>query len=57
MENLVEYEENYIPGIAVGIGNIDNNLTFGNGQSYGLELFFSKSSNDGILTTLIFKFL
>ena len=42
MENLVEYEENYIPGIAVGIGNIDNNLTFGDGQSYGLELFFSK---------------
>ena len=42
MENLVEYQENYIPGIAVGIGNIDNNLTFGNGKSYGLELFFAK---------------
>ena len=42
MDNLVEYEDNYIPGIAVGIGNIDNNLTFGHGQSYGLELFFAK---------------
>ena len=42
MENLVEYKENYIPGIAIGIGNIDNNLTFGDGQSYGLELFFAK---------------
>ena len=43
MKNLVEYSEDYTPGIAIGIGNIDNNLTFGSGESYGLELFISKS--------------
>ena len=42
MENLVEYEESYIPGVAIGTENVDNNLTFGNGRSYGLELFLAK---------------
>ena len=42
MENLVEYEESYIPGVAIGTENIDNNLTFGDGRSYGLELFLAK---------------
>ena len=44
MENLVEYSDNYTPGIAIGIENVDNNLTFGDGKSYGLELFFAKSA-------------
>ena len=42
MENLVEYSEGYIPGIGVGTENIDNNLTFGDGKSFGGELFLSK---------------
>ena len=42
MENLVEYEDSYIPGLAIGVENIDNNLTFGDGESYGLELFLAK---------------
>ncbi len=42
MENLVEYKEDYIPGIAIGVDNIDNNLTFGDGTSYGLELFLKR---------------
>jgi len=42
MKNLVEYSEDYTPGVAIGIGNVDNNLTFGTGESYGLELFISK---------------
>ena len=42
MENLIEYEENYMPGVSIGLENIDNNLTFGDGKSYGLELFLAK---------------
>ena len=42
MENLVEYSEGYIPGIGVGTENIDNNLTFGDGKSFGGELCLSK---------------
>ena len=48
MDNLIEYQENYIPGIAIGTDNPDNNLTSGKGKSYGVELFVSK--NDGNLT-------
>ncbi len=43
MENLIEYQENYIPGTSIGTDNVDNNLVSGNGQSYGFELFFSKN--------------
>ena len=42
MKNLVEYNEDYTPGIAIGIGNVDNNLTFGDGESYGAELFIKR---------------
>ena len=43
MDNLIEYRENYIPGIAIGTDNPDNNLTSGKGKSYGLEFFISKT--------------
>ena len=43
MENLIEYKENYIPGVSIGTDNVDNNLVSGNGKSYGTELFFSKT--------------
>ena len=42
MENQIEYT----PGVDIGsnIGdNADNNFTFGNGKSYGLELFVKKA--------------
>ena len=42
MENLVEYSDGYMPGVSIGLENIDNNLTFGDGQSYGAELFVAK---------------
>ena len=42
MDNLVEYAENYVPGLSIGVDNVDNNLTFGTGTSYGIELFASK---------------
>jgi len=42
MENLVEYNEGYMPGVSIGLDNIDNNLTFGDGKSYGSELFLAK---------------
>ena len=41
MDNLVEYAENYVPGLSIGVDNVDNNLTFGTGTSYGIELFAS----------------
>jgi len=41
MENLVEYKEGVTPDQGVG-NNEDNLLTFGNGQSYGIEFFFKK---------------
>ena len=46
MDNLIEYKENYIPGIAIGTDNPDNNLTSGNGKSYGLEFFIAKNSGN-----------
>ena len=42
MENLVEYSEGYMPGVSIGLENIDNNLTFGDGKSYGAEFFLAK---------------
>ena len=42
MENLVEYNEGYMPGVSIGLDNIDNNLTFGDGKSYGFEIFTAK---------------
>ena len=42
MKNLVEYSDGYMPGVSIGLENIDNNLTFGDGQSYGAELFVAK---------------
>ena len=42
MENLVEYNEGYMPGVSIGLDNIDNNLTFGDGKSYGFEVFSAK---------------
>ncbi|MBJ04490.1 MAG: TonB-dependent receptor [Flavobacteriales bacterium] len=44
MKNLVEYEDNYTPGSSSD--NPDNYLTFGNGESYGLELFFAKRTGN-----------
>ena len=46
MKNLVEYNEDYTPGIAIGIGNVDNNLTFGDGESYGAELFIKRDAEE-----------
>ena len=43
MKNLIEYNENYIPGTVLELDNIDNNLVSGNGTSYGFELFFLKT--------------
>ena len=42
MENLVEYQENTQPSDGVG-NNEDNLLTFGDGISYGVELFIKKT--------------
>ncbi|MED5306879.1 MAG: TonB-dependent receptor [Bacteroidota bacterium] len=42
MKNLVEYNEGYMPGVSIGLDNIDNNLTFGDGKSYGFEIFSAK---------------
>lgn len=41
MDNLVEYKEGVTPEQGIG-NNEDNLLTFGNGRSYGVELFFKK---------------
>ncbi len=42
MENLLEYKEGAMPGDDVN-NNPDNNYTFGDGWSYGGELFIKKS--------------
>ncbi len=42
MENLVEYKENTQPSDGVG-NNEDNLLTFGRGESYGIEFFVRKN--------------
>lgn len=41
MDNLVEYKEGVNPEAGIG-NNEDNLLTFGSGQSYGIELFVKK---------------
>jgi hypothetical protein len=41
MENLVEYKEGVNPEDGID-NNEDNLLTFGSGQSYGIEFFFKK---------------
>ena len=42
MENLIEYKENTQPSDGVD-NNEDNLLTFGRGESYGIELFIRKN--------------
>ncbi len=42
MENLIEYKENTQPSDGVG-NNEDNLLTFGRGESYGIEFFVRKN--------------
>jgi len=41
LENLVDYGENTLPTDNIGT-NTDNNLVFGTGWSYGLEVFIKK---------------
>jgi len=45
LENLIEYKNGVQPEDNVG-NNVDNNLTFGDGQSYGIELFLKKNTGD-----------
>ncbi len=45
MDNLVEFEEGATPEGGVN-NNIDNQLTFGKGWSYGAEVFFKKRLGD-----------
>jgi len=47
MDNMIEYEEGYQPGTDID-DNTDNHLTFGEGESYGIELLAKK--NKGQLT-------
>ena len=45
LENLVEYAENTMPADNLST-NTDNNLVFGEGWSYGAELFIKKRRGD-----------
>lgn len=45
LRNLVEYKEGAEPSDGLN-DNVDNQLTFGNGFSYGVELFFKKALGD-----------
>lgn len=45
LRNLVEYKEGSQPSAGVN-DNVDNQLTFGNGYSYGVELFVKKRKGD-----------
>jgi hypothetical protein len=45
MENLIEYMDGYTPADNIG-DNSDNYFTFGEGYSYGIELFFKKRLGD-----------
>lgn len=47
MDNLIEYREGASPNENIS-DNPDNNLTFGSGESYGVEFFIKK--NEGRLT-------
>ena len=42
LENQIEYKDGATPGDNVA-DNPDNNFTFGEGESYGMEVFFKKS--------------
>ncbi len=45
LKNLIEYKENSFPEDNVS-NNVDNQLTFGRGYSYGAEFFFKKRLGD-----------
>jgi hypothetical protein len=45
LQNLIEYKENTQPEDNVQ-DNVDNQLTFGNGYSYGAEFFLKKAKGD-----------
>lgn len=45
LKNLIEYKNNSQPEDNVN-NNVDNQLTFGNGYSYGAEFFFKKRVGD-----------
>lgn len=45
LKNLIEYKNNSQPEDNVN-NNVDNQLTFGNGYSYGAEFFFKKRLGD-----------
>ena len=45
LKNLIEYKENSFPEDDVS-NNVDNQLTFGKGYSYGAEFFFKKRLGD-----------
>ncbi|MEA3443702.1 MAG: TonB-dependent receptor [Bacteroidota bacterium] len=42
LDNQIEYEPGYSPNNSIG-DNTDNSFAFGEGQSYGLELFIKKN--------------
>ena len=45
LNNLIEYKENSFPEDNLN-NNVDNQLTFGNGYSYGAEFFIKKRTGD-----------
>ena len=45
LNNLIEYKENSFPEDNLN-NNVDNQLTFGNGYSYGTEFFIKKRTGD-----------
>ncbi|MGB1033232.1 MAG: TonB-dependent receptor plug domain-containing protein, partial [Flavobacteriales bacterium] len=45
LKNLVEYKDGVQPEDNVA-NNVDNNLTFGDGQSYGVEFFLKKKTGN-----------
>ena len=45
LNNLIEYKENSFPEDNLN-NNVDNQLTFGNGYSYGAEFFIKKRNGD-----------
>ncbi|HIO49900.1 TPA: TonB-dependent receptor, partial [Candidatus Poribacteria bacterium] len=45
MKNMIEFKDGHLPGDNVA-DNPDNNLTFGEGESYGVELFIKKRMGD-----------
>ena len=45
LNNLIEYKENSFPEDNLN-NNVDNQLTFGNGYSYGAEFFIKKRTGE-----------